>query len=179
MPGRNVFTALRETTEKYRDMPALHQPVGGKAKGEYKTYSWNDLRRISQEIAAGLHVLGLEKSEIVCILSETRAEFYLVDLGIMGAGGVAAALYTAYPIPDLVVNLEQARPRFLFIENRNTLEALTAAVRARGNEMPEHVVVMVGGDPGLFGLEKLLELGRTAQERDPTLFERIQADISP
>ena len=66
----------------------------------------------------GLSALGLQKGEIACILSETRAEFYLVDLGIMGAGGVSAALYTAYPMPELAANIEASGRRFLFVEDR-------------------------------------------------------------
>ena len=124
MAGRTVFTVLKQTAAKYGDAGALHQPTAGKGKREYKTYSWNEWLTCSREIALGLRALGLTKGEVVCILSETRAEFYLVDLGIMGAGGVSAALYTAYPIPDLARNLNSVGSRFLFIENAQTLDAL-------------------------------------------------------
>src|SRR5689334_8011344 len=128
MPGRNVFTVLEETAERRGDAVALYQPVGGKANRGYRTFSWNEWLRNSREIALGLRALGLSKGDIVGILSETRAEFYLVDLGIMGAGGVAAALYTAYPMPDLAKNIESAEPRFLFVENAKTLELLTQSM---------------------------------------------------
>ncbi|MGH9610189.1 MAG: AMP-binding protein, partial [Bryobacteraceae bacterium] len=74
MPGRNIFTTLEETAAQHGDAVALYQPAGAKAKGEYRTYSWNEWLAASREIALGLRALGLAKGDIVCILSETRAE---------------------------------------------------------------------------------------------------------
>ena len=179
MGGRNVFTVLEQTTDKYRDAAALHQPTGGKGNVQYQTYSWNQWLQASREIAVGLHVSGLEKGEIACILSETRAEFYLVDLGIMGAGGVSAALYTAYPMADLAGNLHSVQPRFLFLEDEKTLRALTRAVEARGEKMPPCMVLMTGEDPQCLSLGQLRQIGRDAVEKDPEVFRRLQESISP
>lgn len=179
MSGRNVFTVLEQTAEKYRDAAALHQPGGSKGNVQYQTYSWNDWLGISREIAAGLHTLGLEKGEIACILSETRAEFYLVDIGIMGSGGVSAALYTAYPMADLAGNINSVQPRFLFVEDEKTLRALIRAAEARGEQLPPHTMLMTGESPESLSLQQLRELGRSAMEKDPDLFHRLQEAISP
>ena len=148
MPARTVFSALEDTARQYGDAVALYQPSGGKAGGGYRTYSWNEWLRTSAEIALGLRALGLRKGEIVCILSETRAEFYLTDVGIMAAGGVAAALYTAYPMPDLLRNIQSIGPRFLFVENAKSLAELTGIAEAQGVKLPEHVVLMTGESAG-------------------------------
>ncbi len=180
MSGRNVYTVLEETARQYGDRAALHQPIGSRAKREYQTYTWNDWVRISREIGLGLRSLGLDKGEIVCILCETRAEFYLADLGIMAGGGVSAALYTAYPIPDLAKDLGRVQARFLLIEDAKTLEALRRAVEARDEQMPGQVVVLTGDAPaGTLSLHELCERGRQAAEADPDLFRRVQEEISP
>ncbi|MGA8026708.1 MAG: AMP-binding protein, partial [Bryobacteraceae bacterium] len=179
MPGRNVFTALEETARQYRAAIALHQPLGNKASQGYRTWSWNDWMRVSREIALGLRSLGLEKGEIACIMSETRAEFYLVDLGIMGAGGISAALYTAYPVPELARSLSAAESRFLFVENPKTLTDLFREMDAQKLRMPEHVILMIGEQQGSLSLENLEQLGRELLERDPAAFTRIQEEISP
>src|SRR5689334_20215498 len=158
MPGRNVFTVLEETAERRGDAVALYQPVGGKANRGYRTFSWNEWVRCSREVAVGLRALGLSKGEIVFILCETRAEFYLVDLGIMGAGGVAAALYTAYPMPDLARNIQTVEPRFLFVEDTKTLEQLLRALETEGIEAPEHVIVMTGEQEGALSMEDVRHL---------------------
>ncbi len=179
MAGRNVFTALEETARREGDAIALHQPTGTKANRGYRTYTWNEWLRSAREIALGLRALGLKKGDIVCILSETRAEFYLVDLGIMGAGGVAAALYTAYPMPDLARNISGAAPRFLFVEDTKSLDALSSALSAQDDTLPEHVILMTGEQSGALSLEALRQLGREAMERDASAFTRIQEEVSP
>jgi len=179
MPGRNVFTVLEETASRYGDAPALHQPVGSKASRGYRTYSWNEWLRNSREIALGLRSLGLAKGEIVCVLSETRAEFYLADLGIMGAGGVAGALYTAYPMRDLAQNISAVAPAFLFIEDPKTLTELASALESQGLALPKHVILMTGERKGVLSLETLQRLGCQALERSDSAFLRVQDEISP
>ena len=92
MSVRTLFTVLEETAAKFGSLPALHQPVSGTDPVEYKTYSWNQYRDIAREIAAGLRTIGIGRGDIVALDSETRAEFYLADLGVMANGSVAAAL---------------------------------------------------------------------------------------
>lgn len=178
MPGRNVFTVLAETEKQFRNAAALHQPKRGK-KGEYDIYSWSDWLRISTEIAAGLATLGMQKGEIACILCETRAEFYLTDIGIMAAGGVSAALYTAYPMPELAANVEASGARFLFVEDEKTLDLLTQAIHDHGNQLPEHVILMLDSPSGHYSVSSLRQAGREALGKDPGYFKRLQDAISP
>lgn len=179
MAARNVFTVLEETAKQHGEALALHQPVGGKGAKGYRTFTWNQWAQISREIALGLVSLGLRKGEIVCVLSETRAEFYLVDLGIIGAGAVSAALYTAYPMPELAKNIQDAEPRFLFVEDAKTMSALSKAIEARGDTPPQQVVLMTGEHPGTVSLARLQELGREMLKRDPAAFQKLQQTISP
>jgi long-chain acyl-CoA synthetase len=179
MPGRNVYTVLTETAVRCGDKIALHQPTGKKEGPAYREYNWNEWAKISGELALGLRALGLVKGDIVCILSETRAEFYLIDLGIMAAGGISAALYTAYPMADLVRNIHGSNPRFLFVENTKTLANLSQAAQEQKLTLPEHVILMTETASGHQSLESLAELGRVALSRDPQALARIQDELSP
>ncbi len=179
MPGRTVFTVLEQTAKQYGDAIALYQPTGSKTGAGHRTYSWNDWLRASRELALGLRSLGLKKGEIVCVLSETRAEFYLVDIGIMGAGGVSAALYTAYPMPDLAKNIKDVAPRFLFIEDVKTREALKSAADQAGVPWPEHEILMSGEIPGVTTVESLRTKAQEILARDPDAFTKLSDEVSP
>src|ERR1700693_2580908 len=97
MASRTMYSVLEQAAQRYGSAPALHQPIG---KDKYQTYSWIEYRQAVQEIACGLRRLGIGRGEVVAIHAETRAEFYLADLGIMTNGSIAAALYTTYPLPE-------------------------------------------------------------------------------
>jgi long-chain acyl-CoA synthetase len=183
MPGRTVFQILEETAARYGEAIALYQPSagasGGKAARNYKTYTWNAWVKTSHELALGLRALGVTHGELVCVLSETRAEFYLVDLAIMASGAISAALYTAYPMPDLVKNIRGVAPRFLFVESPKTLQALASAAAAQDLTLPEKIILMTGEAPGIMTLDTVQQLGRDLLAHDPSASERMKAEISP
>ncbi|MDE3197612.1 MAG: AMP-binding protein, partial [Acidobacteriota bacterium] len=96
---------LRHTAARYPDRLALRQP----GKSGAQTWTWKQYLEAAEEIAAGLHHLGIGRGDHVAICSETRAEFYLVDQGILMNGSVAAALYPSYPPPELIRTIELAQ----------------------------------------------------------------------
>jgi long-chain acyl-CoA synthetase len=174
MPERTVFAVLEETVKQYGSAAALHQPIGTKRERRYRAYSWNEWLESSREIALGLRALGLAKGEIVCILSQTRAEFYLADLGVMGAGGVSAALYTAYPVAEQAQTILTLGPRFLFVEEPGTLSEL-----AQNGTLADHVILLTGEQDGAISLDALRNLGRDLLKRDPMALARMQEELSP
>lgn len=178
MPDRTVFTVLEEAARQYGNKPALYQPFGTRAGSGYRKYTWHEWLQISREIAMGLRTLGLQKGEIVTLLTETRAEFYLADLGIMGAGGVAGALYISYPIPEHLKSLRTLQPNFLFVEDAKLLDALSTAAN---EELSKHIILL-SGEPKApqqaITLDHLCKLGRNALAADPGAFARIQQEIS-
>lgn len=179
MPGRTVFTVLEETAAKFGDAIALYQPSGNKAERGYRTYTWNDWANRSRHIALGLRSLGIEHGELVCILSETRAEFYIVDVGIMASGAISSALYTAYPMPDLIKSLRGAQSRFLFIESPKSLHELSAAAAAEDYKLPEKIILMTGQAEGVLTLENLQQMGRDLLQTDPAALNRLAEELSP
>src|SRR6202451_3827297 len=114
MGARTVYTVLEETARKYGKAAALHQPTG---KGRYRTYSWLEYQRAAEEIACGPRRIGIKKGDTVALHSETRAEFYLADLGVLANGSIAAALYTSYPAADPVSKIKASRAKAVFIED--------------------------------------------------------------
>ncbi len=168
MNPRTVYQVLEETARLYGDAPALRQPHGT----GYITYSWNQYKQAVQEVAAGLHSLGLAKGDVIALNSETRLEFYLADLGIVANGSIAAAMYPSYPAADLVRTIETAGAKAVFVEDPKTLKALRDA--------PVRLWILLTGEAeGALTLEGLRAMGRDAMVRDPQLFDRLRAQVQP
>jgi long-chain acyl-CoA synthetase len=162
---RTVYAMLEETAAQLGGVAALHQP----SDGRYRQYTWSDFRDAAREIAVALVSLGIRKGEVVAISSETRAELYLADFGIMACGAVSAALYTSYPAADLVHTLRACGARAVFAEDPAMLKRLQAAA-----DPPLEVRWIL-----LTALDELRKTGRDALARDPELWRRVSEGVSP
>jgi long-chain acyl-CoA synthetase len=169
-----MYAVLDQAAQRYGNAPALYQPVG---KGQYQTYSWIEYKCAVQEIACGLRKLGIGKGDVVAIHAETRAEFYLADLGIMANGAIAAALYTTYPVPDQIGNLRASNARAVFIEDPKSMLALVEA--AGQSPLRVQWILLTGQAENTLTLEGLRIEGRKLLVDDPQAFEKIQAEIQP
>lgn len=170
---RTVYRMLRMAAKTWDGRPALHQPLG---QGQYRTWTWREYLETAERAAAALRAAGVKKGDIVGLSSETRAEFYLADMGVMTAGAVAAALYTSLPAAEQVKTLEACRPRLVFVENPKSLRALNLAGLGR---LQVPVVLLSGEDSSAVTFEEFLEMGGRALAADPALVERMQNEIQP
>lgn len=176
MDSRTLYSVLEATAAAYGRLPAMYQPTGGTGTDAYRIYTWQEYREAAREIAVGLHEIGVRKGDIVAIYSETRAEFYLADLGVVSAGAVSAALYTSYPVRDQVRNLRTIRPKAILVE---TMKALTALREAFGDEPIEtEWVLLTGQAEGIRTIDDLRSRACERMKEDAQLFERIRSAYS-
>ncbi|MCS7023502.1 MAG: AMP-binding protein [Bryobacteraceae bacterium] len=176
MTPPNVFTLLEQAASRFGDAPALHQPTGAASGPSYLTYSWTQFCHASREIAVGLRKLGIERGDIVAVDAETRAEFYLADFGIMGAGAIAAALYTSYPPAEHVKTLRSCDAKLVFVDTPKTFSAL---MNAGAGDLAVRWILLTGEVSGVMGLGELRRLGQQELAADPTAFDRMHAQVKP
>lgn len=169
-----MYVVLEEAAQAFGNAVALHQPTG---KGQYRTHTWNEYKRAAEEIACGLRELGIGRGDTVALHSETRAEFYLADLGVLSNGSIAAALYTTYPFSDQAKNIRSSYAKVVFMEDPESMRAL---IEASGGESLSglHWIVLTGEAEGAITLEELRAKGRASLKSDPNAFDRIRAEVS-
>ena len=170
---RTVYNMLAATADFLGSASALHQPQGD---GVYKSWTWIEYREIVEEVAAGLRSLGIGLGDICGIASETRAEFYLADVGVMSNGSIAAAVYTSLPPADQVKTLKAAEPKAIFVENPKTLAVLEEAGLT---EVPAQRILLSGEAENTITFERLRQLGAQALIDDPRLLDRIRDEVTP
>jgi len=168
-----MYAVLEETARNCGEAAALHQPIG---KGRYETYSWLDYQRAAEEIACGLRRIGIRRGDTVALHSETRAEFYLADLGVLASGSIAAALYTSYPAADQAGKLRASNAKAVFVEDPKSMRALIAA----GPSLAQLSWILLTGEAeGAITLKQLRAEGRKALEADARAFEKIRDEVRP
>jgi long-chain acyl-CoA synthetase len=155
MTATTIPELLRQAAAQYGGKLALRQPAGK----DVHTWTWSQYLEAVEEIAAGLRSLGLAKGDHIALCSETRAEFYLADQGILMNGSVAAALYPSYPPEELKRTIAMADAKALFVEDAKTFAKLKDAPVA-------HFILLTGDAEGALSLEELRKLGREGGRRD-------------
>ena len=123
MASRTVYSMLEDTARAHPEKLALQQPSVG---GMYRGYTWGEFDDSVKCIAVGLSTIGAKAGTMIALQSETRAEFYLADFGVMALGAIAAALYTSLPIAEQAASIAFCEAKFALVEHPKVLRALQA-----------------------------------------------------
>ena len=141
--------------------------------------TWAQVGERAQAIAAGLAGLGVGLEDRVSILSNTRLEWILVDLGVNCAGAATTTVYPTTEPEDAAYIVADSGSKVLVAENPKQAMKLAGADTAI-----THVVIMDGladaaAQPPQLTLAELEERGRAALTQTPDLIEKIVAGLGP
>jgi long-chain acyl-CoA synthetase len=122
------------------EAPALRH----KRDGQWQDLSWAQLRERQLALTAALVARGVRPGDRVSILCNTRAEWLLMDLGIMGAGAITVPIYPSSVPEDCVHILADSGAVLLLAEDAGQL----AKLEGRSAHLPQlRGVVLVDGAP--------------------------------
>ena len=154
-----------------------------KKLGLWRSWSWNECGRAVREISMGLAALGVEPGQVVSILANTRLEWVLADLAVLGAGGVTNGIYPTDSPTQVHYLCEDSATRVIVVEDEEQLDKVLE-VRDRLPLLRRIVVIDMEGlqrfdDPMVMGLAALRELGARHDQSHPGLFEQRLGSRGP
>ncbi len=150
-----------------------------KKLGIWQARSWQDWFEGARAIGLGLMELGLERGQVVSVLSEDRLEWLYADLGIVAAGGITNGIYTTDSARQLAFLVEDSESAFLLVENDEQLDKFLAEREAMPGLKKVIVFDRKGlrdfSDPQVMFLDELMALGRAASDGEGRFDARIDA----
>jgi long-chain acyl-CoA synthetase len=169
-------TGAATLAEMVLDTAARHHGAALRfARGdEWTDMSYEELGKAVCEIARGLIVLGIEPGDRVSILSSTRPEWTLADLGALCAGCVVAPIYHTNSPEECRYILEHAESKVVFCEDSEQASKVEQ-VRDRCPQL-EQVVTFDGSGRDTISLA---ELRSRAEQVDPTEPDRVASKVRP
>jgi long-chain acyl-CoA synthetase len=164
-PARTMASLVLDAAARYT-CTALKYPDGDR----WREISYDELGKRVRDLAKGLIALGVEPGDRVGILSNTRSEWTLADLGAICAGAVVVPVYQTNSPEECHYVLEHSRSTVIFCEDSGQV----AKIDEIRDELPamRHLIRFEGDSEGALTLDELIAMG--ADVTDEQLDERVQ-----
>jgi fatty-acyl-CoA synthase len=160
--GETIGTFFDRTVDRYRDREALvvkHQNI---------RWTWGELGRRVDDLAAGLTTLGLERGDRIGIWSPNTAEWALTQFATAKAGLVLVNVNPAYRRAELEYAMNKVECKALVLapqlKTSNYLEIVSDLVKDGKLPHLKHIV-RLGKDktPGMLNFDDVAAAGGNAE----------------
>lgn len=174
--GRTVHEMFWNAVEARKDTIWLRQ----KKRGFWQEWTWAGFGASVREVACGVQALGVQPGETCSILGNTVVEWLMADLGVLSAGSVSSGIYPTDSAEQVEYLCADSSTVLLFVEDDEQLDKVLE-VRARLPLLRAIVVLDMDGlhdfqDPQVISLERLREMGRELDAKNPLAFQtRLQS----
>jgi long-chain acyl-CoA synthetase len=134
-----------------------------------------------EALALALRELGVERGDRVALLSETRYEWAVTDLAILGIGAVTVPIYPTLTAAQCRLLLENCEAKVLVVSSIAQLQKLRVA--SAGLAFVRALVCMdplpPGEPPGEHALHALLARGGALRQAEPDAFRAAASAVRP
>lgn len=175
--AKSLASLFYERVKQSADEKAFQFPVG---EHGWKWMTWAETNDRVRAIAGGLLKLGVGSEERVAILSTTRIEWILADLGVLCGGGATTTVYPSNTASECTYILTDSESVAVFAEDDEQVSKLLAE---RVNLPKVKQVITLTGKGGYDGwvitLDELEEMGRKYNAENPKKLDDVCERILP
>jgi long-chain acyl-CoA synthetase len=152
-PNREALRWRLPRAKRTATSEAEPEPAAWTSRTYREMWSW------VTEIALGLKHLGVRDADRICIMSRTRPEWLIADLGALSLGAVTCPIYPSVEPGQAAFVINNVGARLVFVENAQQ----AAKIQQVRHECPsiEHVVVIDERGklpPDVIGFDSLYDL---------------------
>ncbi len=124
-------------------------------KGASETFTFDDLRVLSNTFAKYLVDLKIKPGERVCIFMDKVPELYLSFLGILKMGGVCQPLYSAFGDESLFTRLDNAKTSAIITQKKHLPK-----IRKIREQLPslKHIIIVDAANSQLGDRELVFDM---------------------
>ena len=161
------------------DAPALRE----KEYGIWQAHSWAALARLVEQVAAGLHLAGLQRHEHMVVIGANRPRLYATMLAVQSLGAIPVPLYQDAVGAECIFPLNNAEVRFCMVEDQEQVDKLLE-IRAQCPQIAHIFFDDPRGlrnyqEEGLSSLDALIDAGKAFIGQNPAWFRDAVAATQP
>lgn len=144
--------------------------------GRWIAISTDEFDQELKALAVALHLRGISQGDTVGIIASPSPWWLMMDFALQSIGAISVPLFPNISEEHFDYQVENSDTKYLFIEQDRDL---SDPIRAKLNNF-KHVIALRATRSGYTPLffYDLIEEGKEALAKDPTLYEKIQPQIS-
>jgi long-chain acyl-CoA synthetase len=155
-----------------------------KRENRWRDISGREVDERVQNVALGLHQLGLRAGERVALLAESSPEWSITDYAILANAAINVPIYPTQSVDQVEFILRNSGARILFVSTNKQMRRIKPALdRFRSKERPQLIQFEESPSPpnddGLIDLSTLDKRGAEERSRHPQLFDQLAAVAKP
>ncbi|CUS83504.1 long-chain acyl-CoA synthetase [Candidatus Kryptonium thompsonii] len=147
------------------------------SEGVWKSISADEALNRVKNIALGLYQIGIGHGDKVALLSESRPEWTLTDLGIISLGAIDVPIYTTQALPQVEFILKNSESKLIFISTKQLYERVLPALRNVG--LADKVITFEKVSDDIMTLEQLEAKGEKLNKENPELYDQLKSKVNP
>ncbi|MBX2831828.1 MAG: long-chain fatty acid--CoA ligase [Rhodospirillales bacterium] len=148
--------------------------------GIWQEFTWKDYNDRVKWMTLGMRSLGIGQGDVVGIIGENRPEWVWAEVAAHALRGMSVGLYQDSLHEEVAYLITYSGARILIAEDEEQCDKLIEL----GSDIPtvEHIVycdprgMRKYDDPRLLDVEKLYEMGRALEEKNPGIYDQMVAD---
>jgi long-chain acyl-CoA synthetase len=140
-----------------------------KSKGEWKSYSSKDLKRIVDNLSLGLLASQIASGDKVAIISDNRPEWNFLDFALQQIGAISVPMYPTISTDDFAYIFDHADVKLIFVGDHTIY---TKAAQVAGDRR----IISFDELEGVENWNSLVELG---ESEDLGRLEECKARVLP
>ena len=171
---QNLAELFEFGVKTYRNPKLLNYKSSG---GVWKSISADEALNRVKNIALGLYQIGIGHGDKVALLSESRPEWTLTDLGIISLGAIDVPIYTTQALPQVEFILKNSESKLIFISTKQLYERVLPALRNVG--LADKVITFEKVSDDIMTLEQLEAKGEKLNKENPELYDQLKSKVNP
>lgn len=153
-----------------------------KQHGHYQPISYSWFQEMSFRLVKFFQNQGLAAGDRVALVADNSLEWILTYMAALLAGGAVVPLRTSLPVETLRFILNDCQARFIVLQTREHIEAITASLQADAISPLPHIqtVLVTPNDqtnPDLLSIEAILYQNTALTAQEQTDFRAIATAV--
>lgn len=173
---QNLVELFEFGVKTYRNPKLLNYKS---TEGVWKSLSADEVARRVKNIALGLYSLGIRFGDKVALLSESRPEWTMTDLGILSLGAIDVPIYTTQSLPQVEFIITNSESKLIFISTKQLYERILPVLEKLGFTDKVITFEKEPPAPGVMTLEQLESIGEKLNNENPSLYDDLKSKVKP